>query len=572
MGLELTRREMLKGAIQTGAVVGLSKFLVRETFAVEQSAAAKNYTAAFEQLDKFIEQYLRSMNAPGMILSIANRDSVLRTAVYGFSDLEQKLPVQSDQLFQIGSISKSFAALICLQLFDEGKLDLKKPILEYLPWFRMQSSYTVTVHHLLTHTSGLPDNPPVFLSDPNAKHETGFAPGESFHYCNMGFELLGHLISTLDGRPWNDSLRKRIFEPLEMTSAESRITSPIRAKTAKNYSPFLEDRPYPRNGRLAEAAAFFSDSAAGSVSSTAKDMGKYMAMIVNKGMGPKGRIISEESFAKFSTAYIKAEDFSPTSSYGYGIAVDTLDQHKILRHTGGMISFMSAIQMDLDEGVGVFASINAQQGYRPNPVCMYGLQLMRAANEQKDFPKAPDLPEPTKIESASDYEGIYTAEDGSKLEFVATNERLFLNNSGQRLAVENTSSGMIVRHPDFEIYPFIFNRGKDDKGPATDVGHGDRFYMGKRYSGERHFEYPKEWDAYTGFYRNDNPWVEGTRIVVRQGKLWIDGQLKLEQSSDGRFRDVSGEKSPEWITFHDIVNGKAMRIKFSGEDLWRVSL
>src|SRR5262249_42468681 len=131
------------------------------------------------------------------------------------------------------------------------------------------------------------------------------------------------------------------------------------------------DRPYPRNGRLVEAAGFFSDSAAGSVSSTAKDMGKYMAMIVNKGMGPKGRIISEEAFAKFSTAYIKAEDFSPTSSYGYGIAVDTLDQHKILRHTGGMISFMSAIQMDLEEGVGVFASINAQQGYRPNPVCMY---------------------------------------------------------------------------------------------------------------------------------------------------------------------------------------------------------
>src|SRR5262249_37172659 len=111
MGLELTRREMLKGAIQTGAVVGLSKFFVRETFAAEQSAAAKNYTAAFEQLDKFIEQYLRSMNAPGMILSIANRDSVLRTAVYGFSDLEQRLPVLPDQLFQIGSISKSFAAL-----------------------------------------------------------------------------------------------------------------------------------------------------------------------------------------------------------------------------------------------------------------------------------------------------------------------------------------------------------------------------------------------------------------------------------------------------------------------------
>ena len=69
--------------------------------------------------------------------------------------------------------------------------------------------------------------------------------------------------------------------------------------------------------------------------------------------------------------------------------MDTLDGHKILRHTGGMESFMSAMHMDIDEGTGAFASINAMQGYRPNPVAQYAIQLMRAHRENKSLPATP---------------------------------------------------------------------------------------------------------------------------------------------------------------------------------------
>jgi len=569
---EINRREAMTGALRVASVVAAANFFSRELVSAEEIPAAKNYKSAFEKLDKFIKQYLRDLNAPGLTLAIANRQGLLRAAVFGFSDLEQKNEVRETQLFQIGSISKSFVALLCLQLVDEGKLDLQKPVTDYVPWFRMQSGQPITVHHMLTHSSGLPGDPPVFLSDPAAKHETGSLPGEKFHYCNMCFGLLGHLITTIDRTPWNESLRHRIFQPLEMNDSETRIVSANRARMAKNYNPFFDDRPYPWNGRLAEAPAIVSDDAAGSIASTPRDIAKYMTMLLNHGAYSKGRIVSENSFAEFSKAQIKADEFGPTASYGYGIAVDTMDGHKILRHTGGMVSFMSAIHVDLDEGVAVFASINAQQGYRPNPICVYGLKLLRAANSHQELPAIPPPNDPTKIENAADYAGTYTADDGSTLQFTAAMDRLFLIYKGSQLQIENSTSGLIVRHPDFEIFPLLFGRENenDEKSPVITFAHGESFYWNARYSGPKRFDYPAEWQAYTGYYRNENPWVGGIRILMRQGKLWVNGTSPIEPMSNGRFRDVSEPKSPEWISFHDIANGKAMRIKFSGEDLWRV--
>src|SRR6202011_106183 len=98
------------------------------------------------------------------------------------------------------------------------------------------------------------------------------------------------------------------------------------------------------------------------------DMGRYLQMIANKGKTQGGELLSQESFALFSQPHVKAEEFGPNASYGYGVFVDTLDGHRILRHTGGMVSFASSMTVNIDDGLGSFASINAMQGYRPIPV------------------------------------------------------------------------------------------------------------------------------------------------------------------------------------------------------------
>jgi CubicO group peptidase (beta-lactamase class C family) len=571
----MNRREFL-GTSATAAVGSSKTFYSLD--ALTRAAESGVYKSAHKPLNRFVEQYMRAMNAPGMTLVLADRDGIQRVATYGFADVETRSLVNPDQLFQIGSISKSFVALCLLQLHDEGKLDLHKPVLDYLSWFRIESSYEpITTHHLLTHTSGLPGTPPVFLSDPAAKHRAAYAPGKQFHYNNMAFTLLGHLLMSIDGGALPEIYRKRIFDPLGMTATEPVITFDQRDRTAKNYFAFQSDRPFARFARLSEAPAIVITSSAGCIASTPHDMGLYLQFLARRGEGsredaPK-RLLSEESFALFSKPHIKAEEFGPTASYGYGIAVDMLDGHSVLRHTGGMISFASALQVDLDEGVGAFASINAMQGYRPNPVAQYAIQLMRAQRARKRLPAPPAVKFASEAENASDYAGTFRSSDGKALVFVAEGRQLFLKHQQQRIPLENAGdNNFVAPHPDFSRFVLAFGRSdsKNPQSPVLEVGWGSDWYLKSGYSGPMTFEYPKEWNTFVGHYRNENNWIGSIRIVLRKGQLFVDGVTALAPQIDGTFRTQNDEADTEWISFHDVVDGCAQRVKFSGEDLWRV--
>jgi D-alanyl-D-alanine carboxypeptidase len=571
----ISRRAFVQLSAQSVAVASAGSLFVSD--AVFGGQSSSSYQPIFGPLDRFIEQYLRAMNAPGLTFVMADRSNVQRVSSYGFSDVEAKVPVNTNQLFEIGSISKSFLAICLLQLHDEGKLDLQRPIVEYLPWFPVESSFApITTHHLLTHTPGLEGNAPVFLTDANAKHRAANPPGENFHYCNTGYALLGHLLETLDGRPLPQCFRARVFEPLGMTASEPVITLDFRDRLAKNYQAFRTDRPYARFDRLAEAPAIIMTDASGCIASTPHDMGLYAQMIASHGAGPKGRVISENGFALFSKRHTPAEEFGPKASYGYGIAVDTLDEHTVLRHTGGMVSFASALQVDIDEGVGAFASINAMQGYRPNPVAQYALQLMRAQRAGKPLPEPPKIAPATFIDNPQQYAGVYTSTDGKKWEFQAEGTNLFLMQGGKRIPLETivgSQQQLTIRDPAFDLYALTFGREKpnDPKSRVVEASWGPLWFFNEAYSGPKTFDYPKEWNRYVGHYRNESAWVGSVRVVIRKGKLYADGLVPLEPTAGGYFYFRDEPKSPEWIQFHDIVNDKAMRIKLSGEDMWRVS-
>ena len=122
-----------------------------------QSAAVQ---PVFAKLDEFIARHMRETGAPGLTLALANRDGVIRVSTYGFADTKANMRVVPETMFEIGSISKSFVGLTLMQLRDEGKLDLNKPIAEYLPWLKIKSKFdAVTTHHILSHTAGLPGAP-----------------------------------------------------------------------------------------------------------------------------------------------------------------------------------------------------------------------------------------------------------------------------------------------------------------------------------------------------------------------------------------------------------------------------
>jgi D-alanyl-D-alanine carboxypeptidase len=594
----ISRRRLLTLGAQTATAAAIVSALSQREFlmASVQGAGSGKYAAAFKALDKFVEQYMRDMDAPGMTFGLANREGVLRTTTYAYSDVKLKQPVNTQQLFHIGSISKSFAAICLLQLREAGKLDLDRPIAEYLPWFKVKSKFApITVHHLLTHSAGLPGNSPTFLPDPAAEHEAANPPGQNFHYCNMGFDVLGHLIETLDGVSWADSVRKRVLNPLGMNSTEAIITAEIRDRTALSYVTWHTDRPNPRYGKMNEASELIFDKASGSIASTPNDMALYAHALLNRGKGKSARILSEESFALFSKPHIKAEEFGPTASYGYGIAVDTMDGHQILRHTGGMVSFASALQVDMDAGIAGWASINAMQGYRPNPVVVYALKSLHAVDQSKPLPTMPASEPPTETKNAADYAGTFTAADGRKVQVIGDKDRVYLMHQGKRVEMESKGGDVFLAlHPDWDKFDILFGRAegakKDEAGPGAvaenkpaeekklpaviELAWGADWYVNEHYSGAKQVDHPKEWEQFTGHYRNDSPWEGSFRVVLRKGKLWLGGEIPLEAMGDPmageRFRLQDEPDSPEWIWFGSIVNGKARHCKLSGQDYYRI--
>jgi CubicO group peptidase (beta-lactamase class C family) len=577
----ISRRNFLSAAARSAVAVTAGSFLVTESAESQTTAAGRS--SIDQTLDQFIESYMKAMNSPGLTLGTANRAGTVRVASYGFSNPGMKQLVHPDMLFHIGSITKSFVALVLLQLHEEGKLDLHKPVLDYLPWLPIVTTYgPVSAHDLLTHSSGLPNPLQLIPPDPSMRHRQAWKPGERFYYCNMGFDILGNLIEALDGRTWPGALKARILDPLGMSATAPVITNSIRPRTTDSWVPYFEDRPYPRMGRLAAAANLQLDNAAGSIASTPSDMTLYIQMLLNRGAGAKARIVKPESFALMSKPWIKAGEFGPNASYGYGIAVETVDGHAILRHTGGMASFMSALYLDLDGGAGAFSSINAQQGYRPTPVSQYAVQLMAASGAGKPAPAAPEISDPTIIKNTTDYVGMYTSPEGKTIE-ISGDKQLTAVVNQQRIALQRTSGDHFAAvDPQLSRHLFVFGRAesdaaskqgsdKDKQPPAVaELVYGNGWYTNSRYRGPKSFSTPPEYVALTGTYLGAGGF-EGTQtdVFIIKGQLCADGETMLERIGDYEFRPTEDAPNAERVEFHFIANGKARLMKFSGQDFFR---
>jgi len=564
----LSRREMLALGLLAAAPLDLLAELAR--------AAPSSNT--MRTLDRFIAGYCAAMNAPGLTLGLANSQGTIRTASFGYVDLAAKLPVTTSHLFEIGSISKSFVGLTILQLHEEHKVDLQAPIRSYLPWLSMETTYgEILVHHLLTHSSGMPDDAPVIPSSPERRPRQALPPGSEFHYSNWGYDVLGRLIETVDGRPWHAAVSARVLKPIGMTDTSPTITSASRPRIARSYVPLHDDRPYPRHGALAPAGNLAVEFAAGSIASTPGDMTLYMQMILNHGEIRGGRIISEDSFKLFSTPHIAAPAFGPTAGYGYGIAVDKLDGHVRLRHTGGMVSFMSAIHMDLDARIGAFASVNAQLGYRPNPVAQLAVQLLRAEKEGSKPPAEPPFDAAAKVESAASYSAIYTSAAGRRIEIKNTSDRLTLIADGRAIPLQQSEDGgFIADQAGFDLFPIVFERGPSSPGaadqsnvPITALSYGADWYARAGYQGEKALEPSAALAKYVGQYYSENPWFGTIRVVQRQRQLWMGGTDPLVPIGNHLFR-IGKDAGPGVVEFSELIGDRPSLLWIDGVQFLRV--
>src|SRR3954467_3833917 len=167
----------------------------------------------------------------GATFAIALGDETVAAAT-GVLNLRTKAPATNDSLFQIGSITKVWTAVLAMQLVDEGLIDLDEPVVTYLPDFKVadaEGTRTVTTRHLLSHTSGIDGD--LFLDtgrgdDCLEKYVAAMADlkqnhplGATMSYCNSGYIVLGRLIEVVRGKTWDTVLREQLLAPLGLTSA-----------------------------------------------------------------------------------------------------------------------------------------------------------------------------------------------------------------------------------------------------------------------------------------------------------------------------------------------------------------
>jgi D-alanyl-D-alanine carboxypeptidase len=204
---------------------------------------------AFERIGVSLEHHLPLTHAAGLALAVTDREAILGVVVRGVSDAAAATPVRPETRFEIGSISKSFAAIVALQEVEAGRLDLHVSINELLPWVELPEPFgPITLHHLLTHTSGLAigtEESPTGLGAATRLRSLPptAAPGEHFSYSNDGYKLVGLVLERLSGMPVHALLRERLLGPLGMTSSVAAITDEERADLATGYAPMFTDRP-----------------------------------------------------------------------------------------------------------------------------------------------------------------------------------------------------------------------------------------------------------------------------------------------------------------------------------------
>lgn len=300
-----------------------------------------------EQIDQLLSKYTEYGQFNGSAL-VSEHGKVIFKKGFGMANMEWEIPNQPDTKHRLGSITKQFTAMLILQLAEQGKVKLDVPITTYLPDYPKANGDQITLHHLLTHTSGIPNYTsfPTFFKDvsrnpysPEAFVKTfsemplEFKPGAKFAYSNSGYFLLGYIIEKVTGKTYEANLQEHIFTPLKMTNSGFDHSEIITKNRASGYE---------KNGNKIFNTGYIDMSlpyAAGSLYSTVEDLFLWDQALYGE------QLLSAKFRDMLFGNYISTRG---TAFYGYGWNVYEIPNGKdgklkITEHGGGINGFNTII-------------------------------------------------------------------------------------------------------------------------------------------------------------------------------------------------------------------------------------
>src|SRR5690349_12194664 len=224
------------------AFVGATAVLATGTQAAAATNAGSGSAAqrhALNELSRYVEQHRTDWGLPGMTVCVVDRDGYAGFVRSGWANVERREHVREDHIFQIGSITKMMVALTVWSMIQEGKLSPADRLTTLMPELNVANGSDITLQHLLNHTTGMPDNAPLF---PQGGLWSAYAPGAHWSYCNLGYQIIGMIVARRDGRSLQEALEARLLRPLGMSQTLPAIRVGDRLRYAQGYEPAFNDR------------------------------------------------------------------------------------------------------------------------------------------------------------------------------------------------------------------------------------------------------------------------------------------------------------------------------------------
>ncbi|MGD1894562.1 MAG: serine hydrolase domain-containing protein [Cyclobacteriaceae bacterium] len=341
------------------------------TLTYRTKSSLMHYQAEFTQnIDSLICQYIAENDIPSVAVGVVYRDSVLygKRIVNGKED-RSLISDNEKSIYNIASVAKPFVATAIMILEQQDSINIKDPVVKYLPYFTVdsKSGNQITIEHLLTHTSGLPsvsspdeyDYEDVELTDDALENhieslaslKLNAKPGKKYGYSNVGFEVLGEVIAKVAQMPFEEYMNINLFQPLGMTKTSYLISDFKEDEIAQPHtgSPYKRTKRFPYNRQFSPSGNLFT---------SIKDMNNWMMFNLNDGRYQDFAPLSDSTYALLTTPRV---DTKEDGFVGLGWFTKSLSNGRMVFHDGLDLGYSSLTVLFTEPKIGILILSNHQE-------------------------------------------------------------------------------------------------------------------------------------------------------------------------------------------------------------------
>ena len=314
--------------------------------------------AQVDSTDIIVKQLMEQQKIVGLSLAVIKNGQTVTNKGYGLANVELNIPVSSETVIRLGSISKQFLTTAIMKLMEEGKLDIEDGVHKFFT-DAPEIWRPIKIKNLMSHTSGLQRESPAydnFKIQPDIDVIKSaynlplvFKTGEKYMYCNLAYFMLAEIIKQVSNMPWQDYIHSTLFIPAGMNNTYFTDFYKIIPNRANGYMH--------NKSTLVNATAMYSIRPSGAFLSTSSDMIKW-----EKAIRDKKIILKKENWEKIFQPFIKTSDkLDAKEYYGFGWFVDEYKGHKLIWHGGANIGFKSVFAHFVNDGLSIIILTNTDE-------------------------------------------------------------------------------------------------------------------------------------------------------------------------------------------------------------------